>query len=488
MFLTIDQGTTSTRCIIFDKNANVQGSVQQEIKQFFPQEAWVEHDPENIWETTLITMQQAIADANINPKQINGIGISNQRETTILWNKKTGKAIYPAIVWQDRRTYHYCEQLIRNGLTDMIHQKTGLIIDPYFSASKINWILENVSEAKNLLKENNLLFGTVETYLIWRLTGGKRHVTDMTNASRTMLFNIVDQTWDAALLDLFNIPEQILPEVLENVSFFGETAYALFNCHIPILGSAGDQQAAAIGQCCFSRGMLKTTYGTGCFALLNLGDVPAYSKHRLLTTIAYSIAGKTTFGLEGSIFVAGAAVQWLRDAMSLISHAKESEKLALALQENDNVYLVPAFTGLGAPYWDPLARGAIFGLTRNTGVKHIVRAALESVCYQTRDLLHAMQEDGLDINVLRVDGRMVENNWLMQFLADIIQLEIKRPNNIETSALGVFFLAALGSGAYSSINDIAQLWQLEKSFLPSMSTKKSNQLYDGWLNAVKRVL
>jgi len=486
--LTIDQGTTSTRSIVFDLKGHILGVGQQEIKQYYPQEAWIEHDPENIWLTTLETTQTALAAANLLPQQIKTIGISNQRETTILWDKKTGIPVYPAIVWQDRRTHLYCQSLIQDGLSHLIHQKTGLIIDPYFSATKIHWILNNVPRAKQLCEKQQLLFGTVETYLIWRLTKGGSHVTDVTNASRTMLFNIKTQSWDNELLTLFSIPEYILPTVKSNTELLGETASSILGASIPIFGAAGDQQAAAIGQCCFSEGMLKSTYGTGCFVLLNTGNKPLYSKSRLLTTIAFNIDKQLNYALEGSIFVAGAALQWLRDALRLISHAHESEKFALKLEHNDGVYLVPAFTGLGAPYWDPSARGAIMGLTRNTGVEHIVRAALESVCYQTKDLLNAMVQDGAEIKIVRVDGGMVKNDWLMQFLADIINFEIHRPFVTETSAFGAFILACLGSGVYSHLNDVQKLWQVEKKFTTTMQEKQRHKLYQGWKNAVNRIL
>lgn len=485
--LAIDQGTTSTRSIIFNKDAKVVSAAQLEIQQFYPEQAWVEHSPEDIWQTVITTVNQSLEKASLKFSDIHAIGISNQRETTVLWDKQTGKSIYPAIVWQDRRTHQACQDLIKQNLTETIHKKTGLLIDPYFSASKIKWILDNVSEAKNLLKKNQLLFGTIDSYLIWRLTGGRAHLTDITNASRTMLFNITTQVWDDDLLTLFGIPQEILPKVVSNTSFFGETDTAIFGASVPIHGSAGDQQAAAIGQCCFEKGMLKSTYGTGCFLLLNTGEEPLYSSNRLLTTIAYKIDEKVCYGLEGSIFVAGAAVQWLRDAMHLISHASETEKMALNLDHNEGVYLVPAFTGLGAPYWDPLARGAILGLTRNTGVAHIARAALEAVCYQTKDLLTAMQKDGALITNLRVDGGMVSNNWLMQFLTDILNLKIFRASIAETSALGACYLAGLGSGVFSSLADIQKHWEADAMFMPHMLSDERENLYVGWLNAVNKI-
>lgn len=485
--LAIDQGTTSTRSIIFNKQAKPISMAQLEIEQHYPHEAWVEHDPENIWQTVVETIKQSLANASLSLSDIQAIGISNQRETTVLWDKETGKPVYPAIVWQDRRTHEFCQQLIQQDLTKTIHEKTGLLIDPYFSASKIKWILDNVPEAKSLLEKNKLLFGTIDTYLIWRLTGGKSHVTDITNASRTMLCNIQTKQWDEALLSLFSIPDTILPKIIANNAYFGATDASLFGASIPIHGSAGDQQAAAIGQCCFDKGMLKSTYGTGCFLLLNTGEQPVYSTNRLLTTIAYQIDERISYGLEGSIFVAGAAVQWLRDTVNLISHASETEAMALNLKHNEGVYLVPAFTGLGAPYWDPLARGAILGLTRNTGVEHIVRAALEAVCYQTKDLIVAMEKDGALINNLRVDGGMVANNWLMQFLADIINLDVFRPSITETSALGACYLAGLGCGIFNALEDIQTLWQEDTVFAPKMLANTRDALYKGWLTAVDKI-
>lgn len=486
--LAIDQGTTSTRAVIFDAAMQLVSTAQSEIKTFYPQKAWVEQNPLEIWQSVQTTVQQALSKAKLTAKDINAIGISNQRETTVLWDKRTGEPVYPAIVWQDRRTYEQCQQLSKEGWLPSIHQKTGLVIDPYFSASKIQWILTQVPQARTLMAEQQLLFGTIETYLIWQMTQGQSHVTDITNAARTMLYDIRQCQWDVELLKLFDIPKDILPTVIANVGMRGITCPTVFGAAIPILASAGDQQAASIGQCCFTPGMLKSTYGTGCFLLLNTGTQILTSKHNLLTTIAYQAGSQIHYALEGSIFVAGAAVQWLRDAMHLITKASDSEEIALSLTDNDGVYLVPAFTGLGAPYWDPLARGAILGLTRDTGVKHIVRAALEAVCYQTRDLLQAMQDDGASVLSLRVDGGMASNNWLMQFLADITDKDIYRPKLVETTALGVAYLAGLALGIFTSLEQIAQHWQQDKLFKPQMSSERREQLYKGWLAAVHQII
>ena len=488
--LAIDQGTTSTRAIIFDMKAKARGSHQIELKQSFPNDGWVEHDPEEIWESTVACCHEAIKVAGVDVKKIKCIGISNQRETTIVWDRKTGKAIYPAIVWQDRRTTEQCYQLSQqSGLEEKIVKKTGLLIDPYFSASKIRWILNHVSGARKRAVNGDLAFGTIDSFLLWRLTSGKSHATDATNASRTMLFNIHDQQWDKELLEIFEIPKALLPGVLDNAAEFGKTDVTLFGEEIPITGMAGDQQAATVGQACFSKGMVKSTYGTGCFVLMNTGDKAVLSKNRLLSTIAYRLNGKVTYGLEGSIFVAGAAVQWLRDAMHLIANAKETQKMALSVNDTGGVYMVPAFTGLGAPYWDPQARAALLGLTRDSQVEHIVRAALEAVCYQTCDLMQAMQDDSKSkINTLRIDGGMVANDWLLQFLSDILDIDVDRPTCTETSALGAAFLAGLGVGLYKNLNDVRHLWCLEKQFSPTMPNEKRNRLYEGWKGAVKRIL
>ncbi len=486
--LAIDQGTSSTRALIVNQTGKLISQHQCELPQSFPRDGWVEHDPEQIWQDVCTCCQHALAKSQLAATDISTIGITNQRETTVVWDKTTHQAIYPAIVWQDRRSAALCEQLIAAGHQTMVQDKTGLLLDPYFSASKIAWILENVNNARQLAAQNKLAFGTIDSFLLWRLTGGKVHATDASNASRTLLFNITTQSWDQDLLDLFNIPETLLPTVYDNCAQFGTTTTDWLGAAIPITGMAGDQQAATVGQACFQPGMLKITYGTGCFLLANTGNTMIKSRNRLLSTVAYRINNTVTYGLEGSIFVAGAAMQWLRDALQLIGHASDSEQLASTLTENHGVYLVPAFTGMGAPYWDPKARGAILGLTRDSGVAHIVRAALEAVCYQTRDLLTAMGHDSVtDIACLRVDGGMVANDWLMQFLADIVQCPVERSSRLEASAQGVAFLAGLGVGLYDSLNDIANYWQCQTQFSPKMSAKQSQYYYDGWQAAVARV-
>lgn len=487
--LAIDQGTTSSRAIVFSKDSHIVASAQQEFQQHYPQEAWVEHEPNDIWQTVKASCEQVLRDAKVTASEIAGIGISVQRETTIVWNRSTGKPIYRAIVWQDRRTTDYCQQLIAAGHETMIQQMTGLLLDPYFSATKIHWLLENVPDARAQAERGELAFGTVDSYLIWQLTGGRVHATDASNASRTLLFNIHTQQWDEKLLKLFNIPRSLLPEVKDSSDDFGATTTALFGAAIPIAGVGGDQQCAAFGQACFEPGMVKSTYGTGCFLMLNTGSKVVQSKNRLLSTVAYRLHGKVTYALEGSIFIAGAAVQWLRDAAHLISNAKDTEAIASSIDSTDGVYLVPAFTGLGAPYWDPKARGAILGLTRDSGVAHIVRAALEAVCYQTRDLMTAMEADSKQpLTTLRVDGGMVKNDWLVQFLADILALKIERPTVVESSALGAVYLAGLQVGVYSSLKEIASLWQMEKTFKPKMLEQQREKLYNGWRDAVKRIL
>ncbi len=486
---SIDQGTTSSRAILFDKQHRIVDVEQEEFSQYYPTEGWVEHDPEDIWNTTLKTCQRVLKKTGIAPKQVVGIGISNQRETTIVWDRKTGKPIYNAIVWQDRRTADYCHDKIKQGHESTIKQKTGLLLDPYFSATKINWILDRVPGARARAEQGELAFGTVDTFLLWRLSGGKSHHTDATNASRTLLFNIHTQNWDEDLLQLFDIPRALLPDVLDSAANFGVTEPSLLGRSIPILGMAGDQQAASFGQACFKPGMVKSTYGTGCFLMFNTGDKIIQSQNRLLSTVAYRLNGKPAYAIEGSIFVAGAAVQWLRDAVKLVTNAKDTAAIAASIPDTGGVYLVPAFTGLGAPYWDPQARGAILGLTRDSGVAHIVRAALEAVCYQTQDLMLAMEKDGAHSPAaLRVDGGMVKNDWLTQFLSDILQVPIDRPTITETSALGVAYLAGLQAGVYSSLDELTQLWEVEKHFMPQMPIVKRDELYAGWLQALKRIL
>lgn len=487
--LAIDQGTTSSRAIVFDLDGHIIATSQQEFPQIFPQDGWVEHDPEAIWATTEETCREAIKKASLQASDILSIGITNQRETTLVWDKKTGQPIYNAIVWQDRRTANLCQELrSQEGLVEKLTAKTGLLLDPYFSASKIEWILDNVEGARARAEAGELLFGTVDTFLLWRLTGGQQHATDATNASRTLLFNIHSHEWDEELLSLFNVPANMLPEVRDCAADYGHTKADLFGAEIAIGGIAGDQQAALIGQACFTPGMAKSTYGTGCFMIMNTGEQALQSKNRLLTTIGYRINGKTNYALEGSIFMAGATIQWIRDGLQLISNAKETQSLAEETGADNSVYMVPAFTGLGAPYWDPEARGAIFGLSRDTGIKEIVTAGLQSVCYQTRDLLQAMSQDGACPASIRVDGGMVVNDWLVQFLADTLGVTIERPQVTETTALGVAYLAGLQAGAFENLEQVADLWHNEAKFEPKMAEQDRERLYSGWLEAVGKVL
>ena len=488
--LAIDQGTTSTRAVLFDYHGKPISQHQLELTQYYPNEGWVMHDPEEIWQTTLTCAQKAITNLSISPNAVTAIGISNQRETTILWNRKTGHPINRAIVWQDRRTADYCSELNReNSVTGIITKKTGLLLDPYFSATKIRWLLDHTPGAAELAARGDLAFGTVDCFLLWKFTQGKQHATDVTNASRTLLFNIHTQTWDEELLEIFKIPASILPEVLDNTATFGVTDPALLGQAIPITGMAGDQQAAAVGQACFQPGMAKITYGTGGFLLLNTGNQPIFSQNHLLTTILYRVHGQVSYGLEGSIFIAGAAIKWLRDKLHMIKSEKETASLAAHVEDTNGVYLVPAFTGLGAPYWDPHARGALLGLTRDSRLEHVVRAALEAVCYQTRDLLQAMISDGAkELTALRVDGGMVSNEWLLQFLANQLNVAVDRPYYKETTALGAAYLAGLGAGIYHSLDEISERWQLDKRFTPTMDEKQRDHLYKGWQNAVRCVL
>ncbi|WP_136808842.1 glycerol kinase GlpK [Desulfosediminicola flagellatus] len=488
--LAIDQGTTSSRAIIFNQEFEIVSVAQQEFEQFFPQSGWVEHDPEEIWSSTLSTCRKALDKANLKAEQIAAIGITNQRETTLIWDRETGKPIHKAIVWQDRRTADFCFELAEAGHDPMIKEKTGLLLDAYFSGTKITWMLDNVEGAREKAEAGKLAFGTVDTFLLWRLTGGKVHATDATNASRTMLFNIHENCWDEELLKLLRVPASLLPEVKDSSDDFGMTESNIFGGSIPLRGVAGDQQAALVGQACFEPGMIKSTYGTGCFIVLNTGEETVTSKNRLLTTIGYRINGKTTYALEGSIFVAGAAVQWMRDAMGLIEAANETGKLARKADVNQDVYLVPAFTGLGAPHWDPDARGAIFGITRATGPAELSRAALESVCYQTRDLLDAMRGDweGMGDTILRVDGGMVASNWTMQFLADILNAPVDKPEILETTALGAAYLAGLYEGIYPPPEEFSQSWRREARFAPSLEEDIRIRKYKGWQDAVRRTL
>jgi glycerol kinase len=486
--LAMDQGTTSSRAIIFDPSYSVVALAQEEFQQHFPHSGWVEHSPADIWRTSLNTAKTAITKAGISPKQISAIGITNQRETTLIWDRKTGEPLYNAIVWQDRRTAEYCNGLKSQGHEPSITKKTGLLLDPYFSASKLAWILDNVDGARARAEAGELAFGTVDTWLLWNLTEGASHATDATNASRTMLYNIHLGEWDAELLTLFNIPSNLLPTVKDCAADFGHSS--LLGAIIPILGIAGDQQAATLGQACFNPGMMKSTYGTGCFALLNTGDTPVNSSNRLLTTIAYQLDGKPTYALEGSIFIAGAAVQWLRDGLGIIDSAKQSGELAATADDNQQVYMIPAFTGLGAPWWDPDARGALIGLTRGTGPAELSRAALESVCYQTLDLLNAMQSDWNQVadTVLRVDGGMVASDWTMQRLADILQSPIDRPVIAETTALGAAWLAGSRAGIWSDQAGFAERWQLDRQFSPKMSAQERAYRVAGWDQAIRRIL
>jgi glycerol kinase len=486
--LSIDQGTTSSRAIIFDSSGSVCSRSQQEFEQIFPNDGWIEHRPNDIWQSTLSVCKEAIKNLNISASDITCIGITNQRETTILWDKVSGEPIANAIVWQDRRTADYCEQLKSEGHENTVTDKTGLLLDPYFSASKINWLLSNISGAREKAESGELLFGTVDTFLLWKLTNGKSHKTDATNASRTLLFNIHTQQWDEELLSLFNIPKSLLPEVLDCSANFGIIDESLLGASIPVTGIAGDQQAALVGQACFSPGMVKSTYGTGCFMIMNTGKKIIKSKNKLLTTVGYRLNGEVSYAVEGSIFVAGAAVQWLRDGLHLIEKAEQTESLAKQADPESKVYMVPAFTGLGAPYWDPYARGALLGLNRDTGIKEVVAAGLMSVCYQTRDLLEAMKSDGADFpDTIKVDGGMVANDWFAQSLADTLNTKVQRPQIIETTALGAAYLAGLQCGIFNSLQELTELWQCNGDFMCSIDEARRDSLYQGWLEAIDRV-
>jgi glycerol kinase len=485
--LSIDQGTTSSRAILFTEQGKVFAVAQSEFEQHFPQDGWVEHNPNDILQTVLDVCKRVLSENNVSIKQVVAIGITNQRETTLVWDKQTGQTLYNAIVWQDRRTAEYCESIYSEEISELINNKTGLLLDPYFSATKIKWILDNVEGARSKADKGELAFGTVDSFLLWHLTDGKAHRTDATNASRTMIFNIHTQEWDTELLQLFDIPESMLPEVMDSSCEFGVCAEDHFGAPVPILGVAGDQQAALFGQACFEEGMAKSTYGTGCFLMLNTGDKPLKSKNRLLTTVAYRLNGKPTYAIEGSIFMAGATIQWIRDGLKLISSASETESIAANMPVDHGVILVPAFTGLGAPYWDPKARGAILGLTRDSGINEIVTAALQSVCYQTKDLQKAMESDGLRPSVLRVDGGMVSNNWVLTFLSNILGARVDRPEIIETTALGVAYLAGLQAGIFSSTQQLSEMWHCDREFEPTMSEGQRNTLYDQWLAAIDKV-
>lgn len=484
--LALDQGTTSSRAILFDRNGGIVNMSQKEFTQIYPNPGWVEHDPAEIWETQLNAAKEAINDINIS--EIACIGITNQRETTILWDKNTGIPVYNAIVWQSRQTAEICDDLKKSRLEQYIKENTGLVIDAYFSGTKIKWILDNVEGVREKAKKGDILFGTVDTWLLWNLTGGKVHVTDYSNASRTMIYNIKSLKWDEKLLGILNIPGEILPEVRQSSEIYGNTESELFGCEIPISGIAGDQQAALFGQLCFQEGMVKNTYGTGCFMLMNTGEKIVKSNNGLITTIAWGLGGKVEYALEGSIFVAGASIQWLRDELKIIHDAVDSEYFASKVSDTNGVYVVPAFTGLGAPYWDMYARGAIVGLTRGAGRNHIIRATLESVAYQTKDVIEAMIDDsGINLTVLKVDGGASANNFLMQFQSDILNVNIERPDITETTALGAAYLAGLATGFWKSKGEVIQNWNMNRKFKPEMDDNERNRLYEGWKKAVERV-
>lgn len=485
--MALDQGTTSSRAIIFDKKGQIVSVAQKDFKQYFPHSGWVEHDPREIWTSQSNVMIESLVNQGIKANQIAGIGITNQRETTIVWDRKTGKAIYNAIVWQDRRTANFCDQLKEEGHSELIASKTGLIIDAYFSATKIRWILDNVEGAREKAEAGELAFGTVDSWLIWNLTGGKTHITDITNASRTMVYNIHKQEWDQELLDLLEIPNSLLPEVKSCSEIYCETAGDVLSTKIPIAGIAGDQQAALFGQLCTQPGMAKTTYGTGCFLVMNTGKEAVRSKNQLLTTVAWKIGDEINYALEGSVFIGGAAIQWLRDGIEIVKHAKDSEKLATSLDDNDGVYFVPALTGLGAPHWDQNARGAFFGISRGTTTAHMTRAALEAIAYQVHDVLKAMEKDSQKATQeLRVDGGATANNFLMQFQADLLDCEIKRPKIIETTAIGAAFLAGLAVGFWKNQEEIQSLWESDRNFQPDMDSQKREKLLHFWHKAVER--
>jgi len=485
--LALDQGTTSSRAILFDSRGNVVGMVNQEFPQIYPRPGWVEHDPYDILESQVSVAKKLLRTVNVEPNQIAAIGITNQRETTIVWDKKTGKPVYNAIVWQCRRTASMCDELKAQGLADLIKRKTGLVIDAYFSATKLEWILQNVPGVLEKAKKGEIAFGTVDSWLIWNLAGGKVHATDVSNASRTMLFNVSDLRWDEELLDMFNVPRSVLPQVFPSSHIYGVTDKDIFGVEIPIAADIGDQQAALFGQMCVRAGMVKNTYGTGCFILMNIGDKPIFSRSGLLTTVAWKLKDEVSYALEGSVFIAGAAIQWLRDELRMVESAQETEQMALSVPNSAGVYVVPAFVGLGAPYWDMYARGAIFGLTRGSKKEHIVRAVLESIAYQTRDVVEVMCEEcQTELKTLRVDGGASKNNFLMQFQADILNVPVERPKVNETTALGAAYLAGLAVGYWESMEQIESQWQLDRKFVPNMDEKEREELYKGWRKAVER--
>jgi len=485
--IAIDQGTSSSRTVIYDAGLQVVASAQKEFAQIYPKPGWVEHDPEAIWNSVLEVTRDALQQLGPDVNQFAGLGITNQRETTLLWDRETGECIYNAIVWQDRRTADDCAAMRAAGDEAGIIEKTGLRLDPYFSASKIAWILNNVEGARKLAEDGRLAFGTVDCFLLWRLTAGKVHATDASNASRTLLFNIHTQQWDPQLLQLFTIPESLLPEVRDCAAEFGTTDVATAGISVPVRGIAGDQQAALIGQAGFSPGTTKSTYGTGCFVIANTGEQAIESRHRLLTTVAYRLQGTVTYGIEGSIFVAGSAVQWLRAQLKIIRSAAATEAIARSTGVVEHIHVVPAFAGLGAPYWDADARGAIFGLSRDSGIAEIVTATLQSIAYQTRDLVDAMAKDGIELRSIRVDGGMVANDWFLQFLADMVNLQVERPKNVESTVLGAACLAGLQSGVFSTIDDVGRHWQCDAVFTPAMQDARRTRLYQGWQDVVSRV-
>lgn len=488
--LSLDQGTTSSRAMLFNKKGEIVHVAQKEFTQYFPNPGWVEHNANEIWGSILSVIASCLSESGVTPKQIEAIGITNQRETAVVWEKATGKPVYNAIVWQSRQTAGICEELKEKGYNDTFRSKTGLLIDAYFSGTKVKWILDNVEGAREKAENGELLFGTIDTWLIWKLSGGKAHVTDYSNASRTLMFNIYDLQWDDELLDILSVPKPMLPEVKPSSEVYGHTVdYHFFGHHIPIAGAAGDQQAALFGQACYEKGMAKNTYGTGCFMLMNTGEKAVKSDHGLLTTLAWGVDGKVEYALEGSIFVAGSAIQWLRDGLRMFKDAKETEKYANRVDSTDGVYMVPAFVGLGTPYWDSDVRGAMFGLTRGTKKEHFIRATLEALAYQTKDVLSAMEADsGITLKTLRVDGGAVKNNFLMQFQSDLLNVPVERPEINETTALGAAYLAGLAVGYWKDREEIAQQWNMEKSFEPDMEESRREDLYAGWKKAVNAAM
>lgn len=488
--LSLDQGTTSSRAIIFNKKGEIVHTAQKEFKQYFPHSGWVEHNANEIWGSVLAVIATALSESNIRAEQIEGIGITNQRETTVVWDKETGAPVYHAIVWQSRQTSGICEELKQGGYEQTIRKKTGLLIDPYFSGTKVKWILDNVEGARSKAEEGKLLFGTIDTWLIWKLSGGKAHVTDFSNASRTLMFNIHELKWDEELLEILNVPSSMLPEVRSSSEIYAHTVgYHFFGEEVPIAGAAGDQQAAMFGQACFEKGMGKSTYGTGCFMLMNTGEKAVESEHGLLTTIAWGINGKVEYALEGSIFIAGAAIQWLKDGMRMLNSASDSEKYARRVDSTDGVYVVPAFVGLGTPYWNSEVRGSVFGLTRGTSKEHFVRATIESLAYQTKDVLSVMEVDsGIELKTLRVDGGVVKNNFLLEFQSDMLNVLVERPVINETTALGAAYLAGLAVGYWESQKEIESQWAVDQQFEPNMAQEKRDELYNGWKKAVQAAM